>query len=179
MGELYVGSMGFGKYFLVAEGVFWLTYATFGVYGDALRDDGRAFAAARAGVTLAGKSDQFFVDIGNFLDISQYNDKKLRDREPSKLYDPAAGYGWSWDSDVSRATYRDQRISSENWFNNQKFVLAAVLVNHVASAINAARSAIAHNASVAAQDNELQFKASLLGGLSNPHGVMITLVKPF
>ena len=179
MGELYVGSLGAGKYFLVAEGVLWLTYATFGVYGDALRDDARAFAVARAGISTAGKDDQFFIDIGNFLDVGEYNDKKLRDREPSKVYDPAAGYWWAWDADASRAGYRDQRVASENMYNNQKFVLAAVLINHLASAINAARSAIAHNNQLADRGQDLQLRADILGGLGNPHGLRITLVKPF
>jgi len=179
MGELYVGSLGTGKYLLIAEGVLWLTYATFGVYGDALRDDARVFAVARAGVNTVGKDDQFFIDIGNFLDVGEYNEKKLRDREPSKVYDPAAGFWWAWDADASRAEYRDQRIASENMFNNQKFVLAAVLINHLASAINAARSAIAHNNQVADRGQDLQLSADVLGGLGNPHGLRITLVKPF
>jgi TM2 domain-containing membrane protein YozV len=179
MGELYGGSLGTGKYFLIAEGVLWLTYATFGVYGDALRDDARAFAVARAGITTAGKNDQYYIDIGNFLDLNQYNDKKLRDREPSRLYDPAAGFWWAWDTDASRASYRNQRIASENMFNNQKFVLAALLINHVASAINAARSAISHNEQIAGQDQGLRLRADLLGVPGNPRGVMITLVKPF
>src|SRR5512143_179554 len=69
MGELYAGSFSSGKYFLVAEGLLWLTYAVFQVRADALRDDSRAFAVAHAGITLQGKNDQYFVDIGNFVSI--------------------------------------------------------------------------------------------------------------
>src|SRR5512135_68217 len=79
MGELYAGSFSSGRYFLVAEGVLWLTYAVFQVRADALRDDARAFAVAHAGITLQGKNDQYFVDFGNFLNIDEYNQKKLRD----------------------------------------------------------------------------------------------------
>jgi hypothetical protein len=175
MGELYADGFGSGKYFLMAEGALWLTFTTFELYGNQLRDDARAFAFSRAGVNPAGKDDQYYVDIGNFLDIYDYNEKQLRDRELDKLYDPAAGFAWEWDSDASRATYRDQRISSENMYNNKKFVVAAILVNHVASAVNAARAAISHNSALDKALGDLSLSAQVLGGPAHPHGVKLTL----
>jgi len=179
MGELYAGSFSSGRYFLAAEGVLWLTYAVFQVRADALRDDARTLAVARAGVSLAGKNDQYFVDIGNFLSIDEYNEKKLRDRDADKLYDPALGYGWRWDSDASRAEYRDQRVASDNMYNNRKFVVAVILINHVASAINAARSAVAHNKEVAGSGSGLEIHAEVLGGPLEAHGMMVTVRKNF
>ncbi len=179
MGELYTGAFSSGKYFLTAEGVLWLTFTGFQLFGDALKNDARAFAAARAGVNLAGKDDQYFIDIGNFLNINDYNQKKLRDRDPSKLYDPAAGYAWQWDSDASRAMYRDQRVASDNMYNDRLFVVGAVLVNHVASAINAARSAISHNKELENSLGDLHFKADVMGGIAHPHGILLTVIKEF
>jgi hypothetical protein len=179
MGELYTGGFSSGKYFLIAEGVLWLGYAVLDIYGNAIRDDARMFAVVRAGVNPAGKNDQFYVDIGNFLDVDEYNQKKLRDREPEKLYDPSQGYGWKWDADASRVAFRDRRVASDNAYNSRKFVVAAVLVNHIASAINAARSAIAHNRSLEEPLGDLQIGAHLLGGVQNPHGVMLTVTKTF
>ena len=174
MGELYAEGFSSGKYFLIAEGALWLTYATFEIYGNALRDDARVYAVAHAGVNPIGKDDQFYVDVGNFLTTSDYNDKKLRDREPDKLYDVNAGYAWQWESDAARATFRAQRISSETMYNNRGFVLGAILINHVASAINAARSAISHNKDVDSQSG-IQVKADVLGSLAHPHGIMVTV----
>lgn len=180
MGELYTGAFGSsGKYFLAAEGMLWLTWGAFDVYGNSLRDDSRAFAQAHAGADIAGKNDQFFVDLGNFINTAEYNDKKLRDREADLLYDPAAGYAWQWDSDASRATFRDRRVTSDNMYNNRKFVVAAVLINHVASAINAARAAISHNKEVDNALGDLQFGATVLGGWEQPHGIMLSVVKTF
>ncbi len=179
MGELYADGFESGKYFLAAEGVLWLTYASFEIYGNQLRDDSRSFAQAHAGITPSNKADQYFVDIGNFGDIRAYNDKKLRDREPEKLYQEASNYAWQWDSDLSRATYRDQRISSENMYNNRKFVVAAVLLNHVASAINAVRSAISYNKALDDAMGSLDIRADVMGGWMNPHGVMLTITKKF
>ena len=139
MGEVYAENFSSGKYFLIAEGALWLTFTTFEVYGNSLRDDSRSYATAHAGVNGAGKDDQFFIDIGNFLNTNAYNEKQLRDRQPDLLYDPAAGYNWQWESDAMRAEYRTERIRSEQMYNNKKFVVAAIIINHVASAINAAR----------------------------------------
>ena len=179
MGELYAGDFSSGKYFLVSEGLLWLTYAAFEIYGNAVRDDARLYAAANAGVIASGKNDQFFVDVGNFLNTADYNDKKLRDRTPSLVYDPAAGYGWQWGSDAQRQTFRDQRVRSENMFNNEKFVGAAILINHVASAINAARAAIAHNSAVSDLLGDLRVSAAVAGDPAAPRGIMITLSRGF
>jgi hypothetical protein len=179
MGELYAGDFSSGKYFLMSEGVLWLTYAAFEIYGNSVRDDARLYAVSYAGVSPAGKNDQFYVDVGNFLNIADYNDKKLRDRTPSLLYDPAAGYGWQWSSDAQRQTFRDLRVHSENMFNNKKFVGAAILINHVASAINAARAAIAHNAAVKDLLGDLRFSASVLGEPGAPQGIMLTVSRGF
>lgn len=179
MGELYAEGFASGKYFLIAEGALWLAYAAFDVYGNALSSDAREYAKAHAGISLAGKADQFFVDIGNFINTAEYNDKKLRDREAEKVYDPQAGYHWQWDSDAARAAYKDQRIASDNVLNNRKFVIAAIVINHVASAINAARAAISHNNDLEESVGSVQFGASVMGGLASPHGIMITMTKNF
>ena len=178
MGELYTGAFDAGKYFLIGEGVLWLTYATFEVYGNSLRDDSRVYAAARAGIDLNGKSDRFFVDIGDYSNISSYNEAQLRNRAPENLYNPNTGYAWQWDSDASRLSYRDQRIASENMYNDRRFVVGAILINHLASAIHAARSAILHNKSLD-QSGELHFKAGVLGGLAKPHGIVISVSRSF
>ena len=179
MGELYAGNFASGKYFLASEGILWLTYAAFEIYGNTVRADARLYAVTYAGVNAAGKTDQFFVDVGNFLNVADYNDKKLRDRNPSLVYDPAAGYSWQWGSDAQRQTFRDMRVHSENMFNNKKFVGAAILVNHVASAINAARAAISHNAAMKDLLGDLNVSAAVLGNPVAPSGIMITLSRGF
>jgi TM2 domain-containing membrane protein YozV len=179
MGELYAGGFGLGKYFLIAESGLWLTYAAFDIYGNSLRDDARAFAVQHAGINPAGKNDQYFIDIGNFLTTQAFNDQRLRDREFSRVYDVNAGYAWNWGDDASRAAYRDQRISSENMYNNKKFVVTAIIINHVASAINAARSAISHNKDVDNAMGELRVNAEVIGGWLHPQGVMLTVSKGF
>ncbi len=164
MGELYAGGFSSGRYFLAAEGAFWITYAAFEIRGNELRDDARSFAVVHAGVQPAGKDDQFFVDVGNFANTAEFNDKVLRDRNIDRVYNPAAGYGWQWDSEASRMAFKDQRIVSENAYNNRKFVVAAILINHVASAINAARIAVAHNNALVQLLDGVDLHAEVIGG---------------
>ncbi len=179
LGEHYAGDFGGGKYFVVAEGALWLTYATFHVYGNSLRDDARAFAAIHAGLNPAGKDDQFYVDVGNFINTQEFNDKRLQERSPERLYDAEAGYFWQWDSDANRAAFREKRISAETVLNNRKFVVAAIVVNHIVSAINAARLAISHNNALLESLGTVDVRADVMGGLANPHGIRLTLIKTF
>jgi hypothetical protein len=177
MGELYAGSFSSGRFFLGAEAALWLTFSTFEVYGNSLRDDSRAYAVQHAGISVAGRTDQYFVDIGNFLNTNDFNNKKLRDRDASLVYD--ASYAWQWDSDASRAAFKGQRIASDNAYNNTKFVVAAIIINHVASAINAARVAIAYNKALQGALGDVQFGAGVMGGWQHPHGIVVTMVKGF
>lgn len=177
MGELYVEEYGVGKYFTIAEGVLWLTYSSFELYGTWLRDDARNFAVTHARIAIDGKDDQYFVDIGNFLNIYDYNEKKLRDREPEKLYDVNTHF-WQWEYDAHRAAYRELRISHDHVFNNNRFVVAAIIVNHIASAINAGRLALSHNRRLE-EASLIQVHASVLGGARYPHGIMISVSKTF
>ena len=179
MGELYVGTFSSGRYFLVAEGVLWLSYAAFTVHGNSLRDDSRAFAISAAGIQPTGKDDQFYVDIGNFMTTEDYNDKKLRDREPEKLYDRSQGFGWNWVSESARTTYKDERLSSETVYNNRKFIVGAIVINHVASAVNALRSAISHNKALGQALGDLTFRADVLGGWGRPEGIVVSVSRSF
>jgi len=175
MGELYAGGFSSGKYFLMAEGALWLTYGAFTVHGNSQQDDARTYAVSRAGIDPSNKDDQFYVDIGNFMTTEEYNEKQLRDRQPDILYSRAEGEGWTWESDVARSAYKDERLSSETTYNNRKFIVAAIVVNHIASAINAARAAIRHNSALDQALGELTFDASVLGGMYQPHGLLVTV----
>ncbi len=178
MGELYAGRFDVGRYMVISESGLWITYGGFRVYGGLVRDDGRDFAKVHAQIDPVGKSGQFYVDIGNFCDVYEYNEKQLRDREIQKLYDPNGAFFWRWDTDRSRLRYRDLRVSSDAVFNNSRFVIGAVIVNHLVSALNAARHTLAHNRG---SDGDLAFdvRATVLGGLGHADGVALTVTKSF
>jgi TM2 domain-containing membrane protein YozV len=178
MGELYAGDYGTGKYFTVAEGLLWITLGSIHLHANSMQDDARRFAAQHAATSFDGKDDQYFIDISNFNNVYDFNEQALRDRDPQDVYDPRSAYYWQWDSDANRETFRGQRISSDNMFNNTRFVAAAIAVNHVVSAINAARVAISHNKRLE-EAGLLDIRAKLLGSVTNPDGIMISFSKTF
>ena len=102
MGEWYADDFASGRYSLVAEATLWLTYVSFQQYGTWYQSDARQYASSHAGASQAGKNDQFFVNMGNFDNMYDYNDQKLRERDLADVYDPAAGYSWNWDTDADR-----------------------------------------------------------------------------
>ena len=179
MGELYAGDFNSGKYFLAAEGVLWLTFAAFEIVGNDLRDDARMFAGAQARLTAPVLDDQLYVDVGNFNSLADYNDKRLRDREISRVYDPAHGYAWQWDSEASRLTFRDQRVRSETMYNNRKFIAAGILINHVASAINAARAAIVQNSALEDALGDLRITGGLTGAPGGTAAIVVRIERGF
>ncbi len=177
MGELYAGGFDSGKYFLIAESGLWLTFTSFELYGNWLQNDARKFAAGHSAASVDGKDDQFFVNIGNFNNVYDYNEKKLRDRDLGGLYDVSGPFFWRWDSDQSRMKFRDLRVKSDNVINNVRFVVGAIIINHIASAVNAARIAIRGNKGGVAPEWDVQ--AGVLGGIAHPNGVAVTLRKNF
>lgn len=143
-GELYAGNFETGKYAMVTEAAIWITYAAFYTHGNWVRQDARLFATQHAGANFVSKSDQFDVDMGNYLSVDDYNQSKLRTRDNNLLYtDPS--YYWKWDSDADRISFKNARIRSDGIFQNGKFVIAAAVVNRIFSAFSAGRATAAYN----------------------------------
>ncbi|MBI3363708.1 MAG: hypothetical protein HY033_02240 [Ignavibacteriae bacterium] len=180
MGELYSGNYGMGKYFTIAEGGLVIALVGMDRYANWLQDDARRYSVQHAQVKLDGKDDRFFNAIGNFNDVDAYNEQVLRSRDPEKTYDPApnSAYYWKWDNPANREGYRDLRVSSDERFNDTRFIAAAIGVNHLVSAINAARLAISHNKSMQ-HGSTFDLHADVIGGIANPSGIKLTLTRTF
>ncbi len=134
-GEYYAGNLSDGKYNIITEVSLWLTYFGFNSYGNILKDDAREFAKINAGISLNRKNEKYFVDIGNYLNIDEYNNAKLLSGENNEIYWDVI-YNWNWENDSQRKNYREMRIKSDEAFNNLKFVVGGIAVNHIISAIN-------------------------------------------
>ncbi len=179
MGELYADGFDEGQYSLIAEGGLWLTYFSFQQYGNWLQTDARNFATAHAGASLNDKQDQFFVNLGNFNDTYDYNEKKLRDRDLEKVYDVNGSYFWRWDSDQNRKDYRAMRVSSERVLNNSQFVIATIIVNRLISAINAARLTRLYNQRLNENLGSWWLESSIINNGLKPDGLALRIVHRF
>jgi len=176
MGELYAGSFESGKYHLIAEGGLWMTYAGFRIHSSHLKQDAETFASQHAAANFSNKDDQYSVNIGNFNTTDDYNQTKLRNREYDLVYSTDA-YKWQWDTDANRLRFKDLRIRSGEVKNNAKFVIAAVVVNHLISAFSAGRKAAAYNGALSALDNiQIQTYSMNNGSQINGFGISITKI---
>jgi hypothetical protein len=179
MGELYAGRFDIGRYSLIAEGACWLTYASWVQYGNWLRSDARQFAINHSGANPAGKDDNFYVNLASYNSVYDYNEAQLQARNIDGVYDPSAGYYWMWDSDNDRNQFHELRISSDRVLNNSKFIIGVIVVNHLLSAINAARLVRNFNRSVDDGLGAWNLQSSLLGSFGRPDGLQVTLIHRF
>jgi hypothetical protein len=180
MGELYAGDYSGGKYFTILEGGLLIGLIGMDRYANWLQSDAYTYAAQHAHAGVDGKDDRYYVALGDYNDVNEYNDAMLRRRLPQNVYNnnPASSDYWKWDALPNRNHYFDMKVSSDNRFNDARFIGAAIVINHIVSAINAGRIAISHNKGLS-QTSLLDVHADIVGGLANPAGVRLTFSRSF
>lgn len=147
MGELYAEGYDSGIYFTIADGVLWGVFIGMNVYGNWQQDRYISYAQSNAGISTASKDENYYATIGEYLDIDKYNDEKAFERNYAEMYDRDK-YFWKWSTTEERKTYRDMWISSEQTLNDVQFVVGALILNRVISAINAARLVSKYNSNL-------------------------------
>jgi len=148
LGELYAGRYDAGKYSSIAEATLWVFYAAMEVYSNQVRTDAINYAGVYAGAQIAGKPDQYFVDIGNYLNTNDYNVGKIDQGENNLIY-TSASYQWQWQSDADRSEFKRLRIKADEFLNYGRYTALVIIANHILSAFDAARLAAGVNASAA------------------------------
>jgi hypothetical protein len=137
-GEWYAGART-GTYSFVADASLWLMYSGYTLRGNWLRDDARSFARSFSGATTM-KDEEYEVNLGNYRSVEEYNNAKLRNREYDRMYkDPRLA--WNWMSDADRLRFRSMRVASDQMYQNARFVVGALVVNRLISAVVAGRAA--------------------------------------
>jgi len=145
LGERYAGRPTRASRFMAAEILLWLGYTGFVKYRDWREEDYMNYAAAYADVDLQGKDKAYFINIGNYNSIEEYNAAKLRQRNLPKYYRNVEKYYWKWESEGRRAKFDQLRISSDLANNHSTFVIGAIFANHIISAIDAVIMVHKHN----------------------------------
>ena len=77
---------------------------------------------------------------------STTNSPATKDGPEAELYPVEADFFWEWDRDESRLRYRELRNASQHAQRQALYVTGLVVVNHLVSAIHAARVASAEQA---------------------------------
>jgi hypothetical protein len=144
MGELYADAYDIGKYFTIADGVLWGTFIGMNVYANWKENDYKSYAESRAGISNENKDENYYATISAYSDIESYNNEKALERNFEEMYDPD-NYFWKWSTEAERESYRDMWTSSEQTKNDIRFIVGGLILNRVASAINAARLVTSYN----------------------------------
>jgi len=113
-----------------------------------LQKDYKNYAYQHANVTKKSKDDQYWIDIGKYDNIYEYNEQRRRDRDVDNIYNENNRYFWQWDSYSNRLNYDGKRIHAKSLENDDVYYMGAIVLNHIVSAINALRLAKAHNRNI-------------------------------
>ena len=133
---------GGGSRFLVTELAFWGGYWGFERLGDIRRSQYRTYAAEHAGARTGGKGGVYFEDLGFYQSRLEHNQfARYKDGPEAEIYPLGADFFWEWDQEASRERYRELRNSSASAGRQALFVTGLVVVNHLVSAVHAARLA--------------------------------------
>lgn len=144
MGELYAESYSSGKYFTVLEGALWGIYIGMNAYSNSQEDNYKEFAQAVGGVNPENKSSDYYAIIGVYQNIDEYNNAKALERNFGAMLNKNQFF-WDWKTSQNRKSFRNMWTSSEQASNNLRFVVGAMLLNRVASIINAVRLTAKYN----------------------------------
>ena len=175
-GEYYLGKKTVAKSFFITELVLWAGYFSFKTYGDWQRDDMYVYASTHADADVKGKPSQFFVDIGNYHDIYEYNDAKQRRRETFNIYDEE-DYYWLWDSSENQYTFEQMRISSDKAHHRATLTVGGIIANHVLSAIDAVWQSYRYNKNLNNKNAKLDKGIKVHFGGLRPSGCVLVSIK--
>lgn len=106
------------------------------------RDTYYTYAAQHAQAQAKGKTGEYLDDLGFYQSRHQHNRLAVIDGGgDAYLYPETDSYFWEWDEDASRQRYRSLRNSATSAGRQALYATGLVVVNHLVSAIHAARTA--------------------------------------
>ena len=124
------------KYIYVEVGIL-LSLYTSSKYSNEIKRNYIAYAAKHAGIVTTGKDREYWVDIGNFNTLNDYNSEHLRNREVGELYPQTQKWNWNWDTSKNRKYFESRRIQSDKMKLFSTFAIGGLFLNHFVSSIDA------------------------------------------
>lgn len=169
-GQHYAESRTMSRAFIASEVLLWAGYFGFSSWGNWLENDYKAFSARHAGVDMEGKDSRYFVNIGIYQDIYAYNEQRLRDRNLRAVYKDTEVFFWQWDTFDNRFEFDSMRIRSDKAKSRADGMIAAIIANHIVSAIHSTLAVYKFNKRLEEQQMGLRLDIT-----PSPAGSQITL----
>ena len=139
-GQHYAG--GSGLRFAAVEAGLWAGYLGLRGLEQVRQTQYHSYAAEHAGAQPAGKSRDYFDDLGFYQSRLQHDQYAWYNQGPTaSVYPQGPAYAWEWDKDASRLQYRRLRNDSTNAGRQALYTTGLVVANRVIAAVHAARLA--------------------------------------
>jgi hypothetical protein len=172
-GEHYTGNKKYTRGFLTAEGTIWTVLLVSHFRERMWRKDYIGFAAQEAGSNPNREDDNYYKNLYEWPNSDWYNEyqwAEARDLYPNdptaqanyvadKLYNDTDG--WEWQSASEWDYFRSLRVKSMNSGQRYRFARDAIILNHLLSAVNAARLARSYNRALAKKRKSLSLDLNL------------------
>ena len=123
------------KFFNLMELTLWSAFLGFHNLSKHKSLQYKSYAAKYAGVSIDNKNHKYWVDIGNYLSLSDHNEEHLRWRQINDIYNE--DFDWSWKSVNHMKKFEEMRISSDILAKYGQYTLGVITLNHIVSSINA------------------------------------------
>ena len=123
------------KYFK-REGLLLLSYFSNKSLAKWYQGDYTALAELHANVNTDDKDYLFFVNLGHYNSLQDYNDIKDRKRLVNDKYPENVNYNWRWDSVENRLKFDSVRIKSAIFVKYADFTIAGLILHRVISLID-------------------------------------------
>ncbi len=177
-GQYYNESKTKAKIFAGSEASLWVAFLAFRRVGSWKKTDYKNYAVEHADINPVDKNDDFYERLTYYDDRDQYNQfTRLFNGPEAPIYPETDYWNWEWESQQSRAEYRDLRNQSKNAYRRSLYMLGLAALNRVISAVDAFRGAKKYNRKKAFEEEiSLHPQATLFG--SN-RKIALTATKTF
>lgn len=188
-GDYYAGRRDRARYFFIAEGAIWTSFAVFRIQANRDEDAYRNFAVQFAGVTSTDHSDDFYAelrqwntsdeyeafiksdgrfyiypDVGSEALDAYYLENRLSDFEP-----------WQWESFDRRLQYAELRSASKAEYRRSHYSVFAAAVNRLVSAVFAYQAVKSQRGSMEQGRYHIELNTPLEAG----YGAAVSIVRSF
>ena len=134
LGEYTLSKKNQSKFFNLMELTLWSTFLGLHNLSNHKRLQYKSYAARYAGISTENKNQKYWVDIGNYLSLSDHNEEHLRWRQINDIYNEE--FDWSWKSKNHMKKFEEMRISSDKLAKYGQYTLGVITLNHIVSSIN-------------------------------------------
>jgi hypothetical protein len=173
-GEFYVGNQKHATIFFGTELLAWTSFLINDYHANSLEKDYKAYAQQHAKINGSGHNEQYWVDVGKFNTIYDFNKRRENDRRVEAIYDESSANFWQWDSKKNRFTYDRNRLNAIDIKNRDVYFYTAILINHIVSGINAVRLARKNNKSLARNSFNYRFVVNTFQPHNNYVGIAMS-----